>query len=513
MDRVNRAMQGTSDLERMMSDVLEAVRAIFACDRAWLVYPCDPDAASWRVPMEHTRPEYPGAFALKLHGAVDTDIANAFRMVRASDGPVRFGAGAGHPLSPQLTTLSVQSQLAMCIDPKIDKPYMFGLHQCSYARVWTPKEEQLFQQIGRRLADALRTLLTFRNLQESEAKLASAQRIAHVGYWHRDVETDRVTWSDETYRIFGVPQEEPLFAATLLQQIVHPDDRQLVLRIFADAQRGIGSDLEYRAIRPDGEVRIVHAQSDVVKDDAGRLIALFGTIQDITERKRAEQLLEDLAGRLISAQEEERRRIGRELHDHICQQLSLLAITIDQLRASGPWPPALADALGNLHQQTSEINDEVHGLSHRLHSTIIDHLGFVPAVDRLISEWSSRSGIRIDFTRRPVSSALSSDVALCLFRVAEESLANIAKHSRASTARVEVADDGGGINLSIEDDGVGFQPETLDTKAGLGFISMRERLRLVGGTIRIHSVPSRGTRVDAWVPAVPARAKLRSASP
>jgi predicted ATPase/signal transduction histidine kinase len=223
--------------------------------------------------------------------------------------------------------------------------------------------------------------------------------------------------------------------------------------------------------------------------------------RDLHER---EGKLREVAGRLITAQEEERRRIGRELHDHICQQLSLLAISIDQLRASGgPWPPALADALRNLHQQTSDINDEVHGVSHRLHSTIIDHLGFVPAVNRLISEWSSRNGIRIEFTHHAVSSAVSSDVAMCLFRVAEESLANIVKHSRAETARVEFTDDDGGIRLSIEDDGVGFQPDTLDTKAGLGFISMRERLRIVGGTMRVHSTPSRGTHVDAWVPAGP----------
>jgi signal transduction histidine kinase len=149
------------------------------------------------------------------------------------------------------------------------------------------------------------------------------------------------------------------------------------------------------------------------------------------------------------------------------------------------------------------VTNEVHGLSHRLHSTLIDQLGLVPAVERLTAEWSSRSGIRADFTRRVLSSPVSSDVALCLFRVAEESLANIAKHSGAGTARVEVADDGSAITLSIEDDGVGFQPETVETKAGLGFISMRERLRIVGGTIRVRSGPSRGTRVDASVPAVP----------
>jgi PAS domain S-box-containing protein len=233
-------------------------------------------------------------------------------------------------------------------------------------------------------------------------------------------------------------------------------------------------------------------------------------VLDLTERKRAEAQLQEVAGRLITAQEEERRRVGRELHDHISQQLALLAITIDQILAGGPLPPAFAASLLDIRQQTDDVTNEVHGLSHRLHSTLIDQLGLVPAVERLTAEWSSRSGIRADFTRRVLSSPVSSDVALCLFRVAEESLANIAKHSGAGTARVEVADDGSAITLSIEDDGVGFQPETVETKAGLGFISMRERLRIVGGTIRVRSGPSRGTRVDASVPAVP-RARESSA--
>jgi PAS domain S-box-containing protein len=231
-------------------------------------------------------------------------------------------------------------------------------------------------------------------------------------------------------------------------------------------------------------------------------------VLDLTERKQAEAQLQDVAGRLITAQEEERRRIGRELHDHISQQLAVLAIMTDQLLASGPVPPAVAESLRGLRRQTGDIITDVHALSHRLHSTIIDQLGLVPAVKRLTAEWSSRLGIPIDFIDRPMSSSVSSDVALCLFRVAEESLANIAKHAGADTARIEVIDDGG-IGLSIEDDGVGFQPETLETKTGLGFTSMRERLRIVGGTMRVRSAPSRGTRVDVWVPAVPHVREIR----
>ena len=199
MDRINRAIQGTNDLEQMMSDVLEEVLSIFKCDRAWLVYPCDPEAPSWSVPMEHTRPEFPGAFA-QGQVPMDPDVAGLFQAVRACSGPVRRGPGSEDPLPADVARrFGIRSLISMAVYPKGDRPYMFGLHQCSYPRDWTPEEERLFQEIGRRLSDALTSLLMFRNLRESETRLEEAQRIAHVGHWERDLETNRVHWSAETY--------------------------------------------------------------------------------------------------------------------------------------------------------------------------------------------------------------------------------------------------------------------------------------------------------------------------
>src|SRR5437016_8210678 len=191
MDQVNRAIQGTNDLEQMMSDVLDAVLAIFNCDRAWLIYPCDPEAPSWKVPMEHARPEFPGAFTLGLDLPVSPDIAKVFQTVRASSSPVRFGPASEHPLPAETAKrFSIQSMIGMALYPKGDKPYMLGLHQCSYPRAWTSQEERLFQEIGRRLEDALTSLLMFRNQGESERKLEEAQSLTHVGYWERDPDTD-----------------------------------------------------------------------------------------------------------------------------------------------------------------------------------------------------------------------------------------------------------------------------------------------------------------------------------
>jgi PAS domain S-box-containing protein len=290
LDRINRAIQGTNDLEQMMSDVLDEVLAIFNCDRAWLVYPCDPDAPSWAVMMEHTRPEFPGSFAPDSDVPMDPAVVEVIRAARASDGPVRFGPGSAQPLPAALAErFSLQSQISMAIYPKGARPYLFGLNQCAYPRVWTPQEERLFQEIGRRLDDALTSLLMLRTLRQSEARLEAAQRIAHVGHWERDIETNRGTWSDETYRIFGLaPQHGPIDFARV-QALIHPDDRDMVVRAAGEADRGGARyNVEYRVIRPNGDVHIVHSQGDVAADAAGIPSRIFGTVQDITERKRAE---------------------------------------------------------------------------------------------------------------------------------------------------------------------------------------------------------------------------------
>jgi len=300
MDRVNRAIQGANDIEQMMSDVLDTVLSIFACDRAWLVYPCDPETPTWRAVMERTRPEFPGAFALDRDLPVDAEIAKVFQAARASDGVVKFIVGGEHPPPGGVADqFSIQSVLAMVLYPRGDKPYMFGLHQCTYPRIWTPQEERLFREIGRRLADALTSLLILRDLRESRAKLEQAQRIANLGYWERDIDADRSTWSDEMYHIFGHPwQEGPIVRAHVLQ-MVHPEDREMMRRTLAEAmQSGRRYDVEYRAIRPDGEVRIVHSLGDVLRDQSGRPRRMFGILQDITERTRAEEVLRETQAQL-----------------------------------------------------------------------------------------------------------------------------------------------------------------------------------------------------------------------
>ena len=233
MDRINRAMQGTNDVEQMMSAVLDAVLEIFACDRAWLLYPCDPDVASWRVVMEHTQTQFPGAFAaLERDLPMTVDSAEVARAALDFRGALPAGPGHERQVKPSVAErFGVQSEILMALHPKSDKPYLFGLHQCSRPRLWTKEEQRLFEEVGHRLTDALSSLIAFRSLRESERRLEAAQQIAHVGWWERDLLARHVSLSDECCRIFGVqPVDVPQWQPGRWLSLIHPEDRQPPLR-------------------------------------------------------------------------------------------------------------------------------------------------------------------------------------------------------------------------------------------------------------------------------------------
>lgn len=297
MDKVNRAILQAHNLEQMMSDVLDVVLAIFNCDRAYLLFPCDPDAAQWNVPMECTKPEFPGALSLGVGIPMEKESAETFRILLESDSPVKFGQSTGVPLPPNTAKrFNIQSFMAMAFHLKVSKPWQFGIHQCSYARNWTQDEERLFREIGRRLADALTSLLTFRNLQEREARLEEAQRVAHVGYWDRDFENNRVILSDETLRILGLEPGENIQNTIQLHQLwlnmIHPADRLRVSKTTTEIQQGkLHYNVDYRLVLPTGEVRFVHTEVDLTREISGKLCRWFGMIQDITERKLSEEAL------------------------------------------------------------------------------------------------------------------------------------------------------------------------------------------------------------------------------
>ncbi len=222
------------------------------------------------------------------------------------------------------------------------------------------------------------------------------------------------------------------------------------------------------------------------------------TVRPTDDRSTAEAKLRDLTRRLVSAQEDERRRIARELHDDVNQRLALLAIEIEQLILSMPEDDdALRARLRDLWERTGEISRAVHNLSHELHSSTLEALGLAAAMRRLSRELSEK-GLEVAFSGDAASSDVSPEAALGLFRIAQEALTNVLKHSGVREATMRLSASDGFVTLAVEDHGCGFEPQMREN--GLGLLSMRERLLPLGGELEIRSRPRGGTTIEARVP-------------
>lgn len=299
MDQVNRAMQGAKDLEQMMCDVLDAVLAIYACDRAWLVYPCEPEAPSWWVPMERTRPGYPGAFGQGIHFPMNPETLRVFRAVKTSEAPVSFGPGFEQPLPAEIAErFHIESMLAMAIYPKEDSSYVFGLHQCSHPRVWTEAESRLMQEIGRRLADGLTSLSTQRNLKESEEKYRAVVENASDAILV--AQDGKVAFVNDQAARLAVCTKEELQSAPFLD-FVHPDDRAKVAERHHD--RLVGGEIPpvytFRILGRDQQTRWAEINAVLIAWE-GRP-ATLSFLRDITERRRLEEQIERQRLRALQA--------------------------------------------------------------------------------------------------------------------------------------------------------------------------------------------------------------------
>jgi PAS domain S-box-containing protein len=279
---------------------------------------------------------------------------------------------------------------------------------------------------------------------------------------------------------------------------VHPDDRGALVESYHRAFRAReGFSVEHRIRHHDGVYRWL-MNTGMPRYMDGAFHGFIGGCVDITDRKDAEQSLRDLNRRLIVAQEAERRRIARELHDHLSQQIALLAIELQQMKTSPPSREALAARMHDMWQRTSEIATDVHNISHQLHPSKLEALGLVKTI-RAYARDLSRENFAVHVAEQNVPSTIAPDVSLCLFRVLEEALTNVSRHSGAIEAQVTLTGVDGDLALRVSDAGCGFT-SSRQRATGLGLVSMRERLESLGGWLSITSARGKGTVVEARVP-------------
>ena len=347
----------------------------------------------------------------------------------------------------------------------------------------------------RRAQDALRA---------SEARLASGAELAGLGFYEVDFGAGVIYVDDRVRDLCGIPAdlEEGLRALEFWMERLHPDDRDRVLEMREQLHDGRldQTSIEYRLLHlADGQKWIQHLARVATRDASGRAVATLGVLRDITERKRIEGELRDLSRRLIRAHEEERALLARELHDDVTQRLAVLSIDVGRAELDAP-EGAQAGALKAIREGLVRISEDVHSLAYQLHPSVLEELGLTEAI-RAECERRGRHG-RFDVALEldPLPAVVGRDAELCLFRVAQEALNNVTRHSGAPAASITLRQMDGGLLLAVRDGGIGFDPKSLGEGRRLGLASMRERVRLANGTLDIESAPGQGTTVVAWVP-------------
>jgi PAS domain S-box-containing protein len=339
-----------------------------------------------------------------------------------------------------------------------------------------------------------------RALRESEERFRLIANTAPVMIWMTDVK-GRVTYLNETYLDFtGLPLAAALGDGWM--KVPHPDEVERCRDVYVKASEQYEPfQMEQRLRRHDGEYRWMVSTGVPRYNEDGSFVGYIGTAIDVTERKLAEEALSTVSQKLIEAHEEESTRIARELHDDISQGLALLSVHLDCLKQSPPASAAeFTQELETASQQIANLVSDIQALSHRLHPSRLELLGLEAAAAAFCEELSNRHGVQIDFHIENIPTGLPPALALCLYRVLQEALHNVVKHSGSPHAHVSFHGGVDHINLTVKDSGLGFDPHEAMRERGLGLTSMKERLKLIGGQLSIHSEPGRGTMIHALVP-------------
>ena len=550
MDRINRAIQGTNDIERMMSDALGATLSIFDCDRVALVYPCDPDAASARVVMARTRPAFPVTYSGRPGGIpVFEAYVRIFRALRATAGPHRLDARTDPPLTEEVRTLTgAQSLLGMAIHPKVDAPYMLALVQCSYERVWTEREVRLFQEIGRRLADGLTTQLLLGGVRESARRYQNIFQTAAVSILEQDCSRIRtamddlraggvqdfrryfadhpavveqsihmirlVDVNDATLALFGAQSKEELMQSP--GKVIVPETMPLLAEwVLAIAERRTSFAAEARLQTLHGD------QLDVLltiafPPEPTTLESVLVSIMDVTARRRAEEALRraraDFAHvSTLTTMGELAASIAHELR----QPLSAIAMNgsaaLRWLNREHPDLDEARDAAARTVREAQRADGVIRGLRalvgySALQRGTLDLNDAMQEVLELVRSELRNKDIAVHLDLAHDLPAAYGDrvqlqqVALNLILNGVEAMVGVTDRARVLVLRTERAEPGG-VAVVVEDTGAGFEPAIAERIFDPFFTTKPSGLG-IGLSLCRSIVDAHGGRISAW-PRVP----------
>src|SRR3954471_24327178 len=337
-------------------------------------------------------------------------------------------------------------------------------------------------------------------LRENEERLKLAFAGAQEGVWDWNLETGAVVYSSRWKEMLGYGDDEIEPHVSAWERLLHPDDVELAKRVHEGVRAGGETyEGEFRLRHKDGHyVEVLSRGYPVRRTPGGPIVRIVGTHFDLTSRKRAEaeHARTEFLGRLVFAQEDERRRIAREMHDQFGEQLTALALSIRMLKDACAEEDPRRSLVDTIEQIAQRLDRDVDQLVWQLRPTALDDLGVRAAVANYIQDWSARVGITASLhSSGLLDQRLPADAETALYRIVQEALTNVAKHANATNVEIILERRGANVVLVIEDNGIGFEPEMDGSVHGFGLLGMRERAALVGPALDIESSPGAGTTI------------------
>ena len=381
------------------------------------------------------------------------------------------------------------------------------------------------------LIAALTTIAWVRAQRTSEEKFHGFAEVADQVFWITDLNPERILYVNPAFeRVWGHTVEDLYHNPDLWTEAVHPEDRSHVTVAFKNWVQGVTGtryDVTYRIFRPDGEIRWIADRGFILQRKGGAISRVAGVAEDITERKQAEEVLRQtnteleervqsrtaelersqqelraLSAVRESIQEEERKRIARELHDELAQKLTVLKLQLQALASALPAnEPGLINQTQDMNLLLTATMHSVGQIAADLRSAVLDQLGLVPALRDLVDKFSQQTKIDCEFSVHPPDLSVDNRLASTLYRMVQESLTNVARHAQATEVIVSLYGDASGkIGLDINDNGKGFSQDEQGERTSFGLIGMRERAAMLGGEMKIHSKPGDGTSIEFIIP-------------
>jgi PAS domain S-box-containing protein len=395
---------------------------------------------------------------------------------------------------------------------KYARPFIFPDHPEWGTTYWDLGLVPIFDDDGEiemflfTLKDITERKKTQERLEESEKKYRELVEDINDAIYSVDTKGNVVYISPAIKSLLGYEPNELI--GKHFSDLVHPDDLQAMKKAFEPSLVGKATPADYRILNKDGSYTWVRALSNPIKDDKNNIIGIRGVVSDINERKHMEEAIQKsqdslrfLAGKLITAQEEERRRLAREMHDDLTQRLALLAIEAGKLEIeSQKYDSSMHANLQEMKKKIIKLSKDIHDISRQIHPSILDDLGLVKAIESECAAFTQREDIQVEYEADNVPLSIPRSVKICIYRIIQEGLRNIAKHAGTDKAHVSLTCSDGNLFLTIRDNGIGFDTSHMQGQKGIGLRSMEERVRLIQGEFSVQSKPGEGTVIKVTAP-------------